>query len=234
MQTFCQKRKNSSSKDLFQAINKVTDNPVNMHIFSCHGGGALEDLNYLPDGSQAFSCCDSKNLLPGTDVERYFDKLNTVKLDNTNLSSIMNVYMASMKNRNSILRAEKGKAPVDLLNQMITSTGTPLQNHEIEIITQKLSHLFDKDTLDTVIQKYANKGEYNMFASEVGCAMAITQLLTESQQQDSQLKSLMQTDAKKQKKQLETIQIDLSSPARDQKSSGFEQQNFVYKNTITR
>ena len=59
---------------LFDVISEATSNPVNLHIFSCHGGGALEKAytKHLPDGSIAFSCCDYSNSLPGQDVKNFF------------------------------------------------------------------------------------------------------------------------------------------------------------------
>ena len=169
-----------SSADFFKTISEATKNPVNVHIFSCHGGGALKDINYLPDGSKAFSCCDGRSVLPETDVQRYFHKLSNMNLDNTDLDTIMNVYLASMENRNAVLMIEKNKTPVNLLNLMLESTGRPLQDSEKKLITETFSSFFAKEILDAVIQKYAQKGEYNMYAKEIGCAMAIAQLLNKT------------------------------------------------------
>lgn len=162
---------------VFDAISKVTQKPVNMHIFSCHGGGALEYLDLLPNGSKAFSCCDYKSELPGSDVDSFFDNLNNRKLKDNSFETMLITYCASLKNRNAVMVGEKGGSISNLLSEMIDRTGKPLSKVETTLVNKTLSSFFEKEELENVIKKFENSGEYNMYAVEVGCAMAITRTL---------------------------------------------------------
>ena len=164
---------------LFDEINKATDKPVNVHILSCHGGGALAKpyLARLPDGSAAFSCCGYNNSLPGQDVEKFFKNLNSKDLKDNSIESILYLYLASMQNRNAVMLARKNSEPINLLNCMLNAQGKPLSEAQINKIKTTIGSLFSSKTLNTVIKKFANDGEYNMYAVEIGCAMAITHLI---------------------------------------------------------
>lgn len=164
---------------LFDVISETTSNPVNLHIFSCHGGGALEKsyTKRLPDGSAAFSCCDYKNSLPGQDVKDFFKNLNSMDLKDNSIESMLYLYLASMQNRNAVMLARKNSEPINLLNCMLNIQGKPLSETQINEIKSAFGPLFSPETLNTVIKKFATDGEYNMYAVEIGCAMAITHLI---------------------------------------------------------
>jgi len=164
---------------LFDVISEATSNPVNLHIFSCHGGGALEKAytKHLPDGSIAFSCCDYSNSLPGQDVKNFFKNLNSMNLKDNSIESMLYLYLASMQNRNAVMLASKNSEPINLLNCMLNVQGRALSESQINKIKGAIGSLFSPKTLDTVIKKFANDGEYNMYAVEIGCAMAITHLI---------------------------------------------------------
>lgn len=164
---------------LFDVISEATSNPVNLHIFSCHGGGALEKAytKHLPDGSIAFSCCDYSNSLPGYDVKNFFKNLNSMNLKDNSIESILYLYLASMQNRNAVMLASKNSEPINLLNCMLNVQGRALSESQINKIKGAIESLFSPKNLDTVIKKFANDGEYNMYAVEIGCAMAITHLI---------------------------------------------------------
>ena len=162
---------------IFDVINETTSKPVNLHIFSCHGGGALDYTERLPDGSAAFSCCDYNDSLPGQDVERFFKKLNSMDLKDNSIESILYLYLASMQNRNAVMLARKNTKPINLLNCMLNAQGKPLSENQTNKIKTAIGSLFSPTTLDTVIKKFADNGEYNMYALEIGCAMAITHLI---------------------------------------------------------
>lgn len=165
--------------DVFDAISKTTSKPVNLHIFSCHGGGALAKpyIQRLPDNSTIFSCCDYDSSLPGQDVEKFFKNLNSKDLKDNSIDSILYLYLASMQNRNAVMLASKNSEPINLLNCMLNTQGKPLSEAQINKIKTTIGSLFSSKTLNTVIKKFANDGEYNMYAAEIGCAMAITHLI---------------------------------------------------------
>lgn len=164
---------------LFDAISETTSNPVNLHIFSCHGGGALISTytKHLPDGSMAFSCCDYNNMLPGGDVKNFIKNLNSMKLKDNSIESILYIYLASVVDRNAVMLARKNSDPINLLNCMLNVQGQPLSQSQINKVKNNIGHLFSPKILNTVIKKFESSGEYNMYAVEVGCAMAITHLI---------------------------------------------------------
>ena len=174
--------RNVPCREIFDVISKTTNKPINMYILSCHGGGALEPecINHLPKGSKAFSCCDYSSSLPGADVERFVHTLNAKKLEDNGFDSILMTYCSSMKNRNSIVIGGTEQQPTDLLRKMIATTGRKLSEEEKSLVKEKLTPYFDEKLLNTVIDKFASSGEYNMYAVEVGCAMAITHQISNS------------------------------------------------------
>ena len=60
---------------------------------------------------------------------------------------------------------------------MLNAQGKPLSENQTNKIKTAIGSLFSPTTLDTVIKKFADNGEYNMYALEIGCAMAITHLI---------------------------------------------------------
>ena len=89
----------------------------------------------------------------------------------------MYAYLASMQNRNAIMFARKNTEPLNLLNCLMNAQGKSLTPKQITKIKAEFESLFSQKTLDTVIKKFTNDGEYNMYAKEIGCAMAITYLV---------------------------------------------------------
>lgn len=164
---------------LFDVISETTSNPVNLHIFSCHGGGALEKAytKHLPDGSTAFSYCDYDSCLLGQDVRNFFKNLNSTDLKDSSIESMLYLYLASMQSRKAVTLANKNSEPINLLNCMLNAQGKPLSESQINKIKTAIGHLFSPKILDTVIKKFANDGEYNMNGVEIGCAIAITHLI---------------------------------------------------------
>ena len=82
-----------------------------------------------------------------------------------------------MGNRNAVMFAKKNKEPINLLHCRLNATGSKLQEKQVAQIKAKFGTLFSPKILNTVIKKFANTGEYNMYAIEIGCAMAITYLV---------------------------------------------------------
>lgn len=115
--------------------------------------------------------------MPGQDVKDFFKNLNSKDLKDNSIESILYLYLASMQNRNAVMLASKNSGPINLLNCMLNAQGKPLSEAQINKIKTTLGSLFSPKILNTVIKKFANDGEYNMYAVEIGCAMAITYLI---------------------------------------------------------
>lgn len=100
-----------------------------------------------------------------------------MNLKDNSIESMLHLYLASMQNRNAVMLASKNSEPINLLNCMLNVQGRALSESQINKIKAAIGSLFSPKTLNTVIKKFANDGEYNMYAVEIGCAMAITHLI---------------------------------------------------------
>ena len=123
--------------------------------------------------------------MPGADISRFVEKLGTTDEKINTFEENLYLYLSSLKNRNAVIVYSNGRER-NLLNETVQMQGTTLGENDTKTATEKLSRYFDKEVIDKVSSKFTMRGEYAMFAKEIGCAMAINFALKENDSRDNQ------------------------------------------------
>ena len=120
----------------------------------------------------------SQDLLYKVDLEG----INALIIDLENVEYVFSFGLRTLLIFQKMMEKVGGteQQPTDLLRKMIATTGRKLSEEEKSLVKEKLTPYFDEKLLNTVIDKFASSGEYNIDAVEVGCAMAITHQISNS------------------------------------------------------